>query len=114
MPSFEPSTFEAALRNLLPPNVRHLWVAFSGGLDSTVLLTASATVARANPRWSVTAVHVDHGLHPNSARWAKHCAQVAADLGVPFVAGQVSVDLESGEGLESAARRARYDFLRDK
>jgi tRNA(Ile)-lysidine synthase len=114
MPSFEPSAFEAALANLLPASCRHLWVAFSGGLDSTVLLTACAAVARANPRWSVTAVHVDHGLHPNSARWAKQCAQVAADLGVPFVGGQVSVDLESGEGLESAARHARYDFLRDK
>ncbi|MGI9261590.1 MAG: ATP-binding protein, partial [Woeseiaceae bacterium] len=53
-------------------------VAFSGGIDSTVLLHALAGSGTETP---VVAVHVDHGLHPDSPAWASHCQAIAADLG---------------------------------
>ena len=85
-------------------------VAFSGGLDSTLLLTALTRLGlRPPPR----AVHVDHGLHPDSASWARHCADVARALGVQLTVERVSVDGASGFGLEAAARDARYRALAD-
>jgi tRNA(Ile)-lysidine synthase len=83
-------------------------VAFSGGVDSSVLLAALCRLGR---RESTRAVHVDHALHDDSAFWAEHCAAVAASLDVRFETVRVSVDRASGRGLEAAAREARYRAL---
>jgi len=90
-----------------PPRVT---VAFSGGLDSTVLL---ATLRRLELPARLRAVHVDHGLNPRSGEWSVHCASVAAAHDVEFVSTRVAVDRASGEGLEAAAREARYKALRE-
>lgn len=83
-------------------------VAFSGGLDSMVLLAALSRIADGG---SIRALHVDHGLHPESHAWALHCEQVSGRLGVPFVRLAVTVDRSAGIGIEAAARRARYAAL---
>ncbi len=87
-------------------------VAFSGGLDSAVLLHALAA-SRARHQIAVVAVHVDHGLHAESAAWADHCQAFAAELELEFHGLQVDVDRQSGLGLEAAAREARYAALRN-
>jgi tRNA(Ile)-lysidine synthase len=84
-------------------------VAFSGGLDSTVLLAAMANL---RPRAGLRALHVDHGLQVDSAAWSEHCRLVAADLGVEFDSRRVTVGTRSGESAEAAAREARYAALR--
>lgn len=83
-----------------------LLVAFSGGLDSTVLLHALAAdpALRAH---GLRALHVDHGLHPQSAAWGEACAATCRALGVPLTISRVQVR-EDGDGLEAAARRARH------
>jgi tRNA(Ile)-lysidine synthase len=91
-----------------PDSARPVTVAFSGGLDSTVLLAA---LTRLRLRSPLRAAHVDHGLHADSAHWSAHCAAVAADLGVSFVCERVEVDREASIGLEGAARAARYAAL---
>ena len=88
-----------------------LVVAFSGGLDSTVLLHALAA-ARETHGANVVAVHIDHGLHKASADWCSHCESFAHALGVDFVQENVDVDTGSGQGTEAAAREARYDAFR--
>jgi len=83
-------------------------IAFSGGLDSTVLLAAMSRIADAG---RLRALHVDHGLHPDSGAWARHCARFAESLDVRFVGLRVVVDTGQGIGIEAAARRARYAAL---
>ena len=85
-----------------------LAVAFSGGLDSTVLLAALKRLERDT---RIRALHIDHGLHAESAHWAEHCRQTAAELDVVFSSREVSVDRASGRGLEASAREARYAML---
>jgi tRNA(Ile)-lysidine synthase len=93
-----------------PPGGARVTVAFSGGVDSTVLLAALARFPLAVP---LRAAHVDHGLHPDSAHWSVHCAEVAAELGVEHVSVPVTVDRAARSGLEAAARAARYRALAD-
>ena len=83
-------------------------VAFSGGLDSTVLLFALAPLGS-----RVRAVHINHGLHPDADQWAAHCERVANELGVEYRSRTVSVPSEPEEGIESAARHVRYEALRE-
>ena len=97
------STIEDAL-TALPPGA--IAVGFSGGMDSSCLLHALAGAAGARAR-GLRALHVDHGLHADSATWANHCSAVAAALGVPISVLRVDVDRSRGEGIEAAARAAR-------
>lgn len=87
-----------------------LCLALSGGVDSVVLLHL---LARLQPELglALSAAHVHHGLSPNADRWQAHCAAVCAHLGVPFAALPVAVARDHPQGLEAAARAARYAAL---
>lgn len=83
-----------------------LHVAFSGGLDSTVLLHG---LARAGFR-DLIAVHVHHGLQAIADDWVRHCEAICAELNVPLRVCRVDVRMQ-GRGVEAAARAARYIAL---
>ena len=88
------------------------WVAFSGGVDSHVLLHALAA-RRHELAMPLGAVHVDHGLHGHSPAWAEHCRQVCADLGVEYARLAGDARPAPGESPEAAARALRYGLLAD-
>jgi tRNA(Ile)-lysidine synthase len=54
------------------------------------------------------AIHVHHGLSPNADAWAAFCRRLCKRWRVPLAVKKVKV-MERGEGLEAAARRARYE-----
>ena len=87
-------------------------IAFSGGLDSSVLLHLASRYAQEH-HLAVTAFHVHHGLSPNADAWLAHCRQAAAACGVPLISAQVDASDSSGRGIEEAARIARYQALGD-
>jgi tRNA(Ile)-lysidine synthase len=113
MRRFSPADLLGFLDSSLPPQASgELCVAYSGGLDSTVLLHAAVLACSHDPRYRVRAVHVDHRLQPASAQWAAHCAQVAETLGIELTRLLVEVVDDHGVGMEAAAREARYRALR--
>lgn len=83
---------------------KRLIVGFSGGLDSTVLVHALASVSSLSPR--LLAVHINHGISPNAMKWQQHCERIAAVLKVPFMAQ--SVQFNRSANIEEGARTARY------
>lgn len=87
------------------PSGAPLCVAFSGGLDSSVLLHALPSVAGSRP---LRAIHIDHNLQPQSGEWAAGCMAICAANDIPAKTLPVVVDLAAGKGLEAAAREARY------
>ncbi|THD01514.1 tRNA lysidine(34) synthetase TilS [Panacagrimonas perspica] len=89
------------------PGSGRVRVAFSGGLDSTVLLHA---LAKAGVK-DLAAIHVHHGLQALADDWVAHCEQVCAALGVALQVVRVNVE-DAGQGVEAAAREARYMALR--
>ena len=66
---------------LQPLPVAPLVVAYSGGLDSTVLLHALAALPLARAQ-GLRALHVHHGLHADADAWAAHCERVCVGLGI--------------------------------
>ena len=93
-----------ALNDLAARTSGRLLLGYSGGLDSTVLLHLAAN-SSCLPR--LAAVHVNHGLHAESDLWQSHCRQTCQTLGVDTESIRVKVQLQ-GQGLEAAARLARY------
>src|SRR5437773_1972727 len=88
----------------------HLALGLSGGLDSVALLSILLELAPAL-KFSLRAVHVNHGISPNAARWAEFCTGLCAGLRVPFQLETVDIGTYRGLGLEGAARRSRYGAL---
>lgn len=103
------STVSDALQQFVRthPSVKRWWVAYSGGLDSSVLLRSLVEI---KPDQPVMALHVNHGLSECASQWQAHCQKQCDALGVKMTAEVVQVE-ESGRGLEDAARQARYDVF---
>ncbi len=87
----------------LPPG-SSVWAAFSGGLDSTVLLHRLKQSGL-----PVKALHVNHHLQPAANRWVDHCREFCTQLGVPIYILDVKIDPNDPGGPEAAARAARYE-----
>ena len=104
MSTTDPTTaLRAALRR---DEATPVLAAFSGGLDSCVLLHALAQDDQVR-RSGLRAIHVHHGLHTAADDWTAHCIAFCQTLDVPLHVVRVQVERD-GEGLEAAARRARY------
>lgn len=84
-----------------------VWVALSGGLDSALLLSLAVAACRRHPR-PLFALHVNHGLQAANDDFERHCRWLCSRLGVPLFVERVDVDTAGGDGIEAAARRARY------
>ena len=92
----------------LKPNVKRWVVAYSGGLDSSVLLhVLHQLIQQGSIPSPVCALHINHQLSPHANDWQQHCEQHCRSLGIPFYTELVDVKL-AGHGVEAAARQARY------
>ena len=82
-------------------------LALSGGMDSRTLLQVAASL-RAELGFRLRAIHVDHGLHADSAQWAQRCRDWCTALAVPLDVVRVQVTRVAELGPEAAARAARH------
>ena len=101
-------TIESALTRCHNP--KHLYIGYSGGVDSHVLLHLCASMPGLKDK--ITAVYVHHGLQAEAESWATHCKKTAESLGVGFILLRVNAVADLGESPEEAARNARYTALK--
>ena len=91
------------------PDAKRWFVAYSGGVDSHVLLLLCQRYLDQieNPP-ALIALHVNHQLQDQADDWQLHCQHQSEQLGVTFIAEKVSVCCEARQSLEEQARLARY------
>ncbi len=109
MPAFFVMLKADSLTSLIPVESKRLFIAYSGGVDSHVLLHLAA--AQPELKLKITAVYVHHGLQGEADGWEKHCQSVAMALGVKFQSLTVQIVKEAARSLEEQAREARYQAL---
>ncbi|MGI2858052.1 tRNA lysidine(34) synthetase TilS [Shewanella algae] len=94
----------------------HLWLGYSGGMDSELLAYTLARFRETHPNtpYQVSLVHVHHGLSRNADAWAAHCRQRAEHYGLNFVLRKVQLELGPRVSIEAEARRARYQAIAEQ
>jgi len=90
---------------------QHFYIAFSGGLDSCVLLDAMAVLQSEQQSWSCSAIHVHHGINKGADEWAGFCQRFCADRAIPCEIIYVNAQPTAGESPEALARELRYQAL---
>lgn len=85
-------------------------VAFSGGVDSTALLIATASQGRLLGL-RVVALHVHHGLLAEADAWVAQAEAVCAHLGVGLRVQRLKGRPAQGDSVEAWARQGRYRAL---
>ena len=92
-------------------NRQSLLVAYSGGVDSTVLLHALTQLKQQQrPDLQLSAIYIHHGLSQNADSWARHCQQQCQIWQVPLIIEKVQLDPMAGN-IEQQARNARYQAI---
>lgn len=105
--------FDAWLADLLAAIPAHLrqrrmHLALSCGLDSTLLMYGLVALQQAGRIGALQVVHVHHGLQAEADVWAERAQYLGERLNVPVDVVRVCVNLAAGQGVEAAAREARY------
>ena len=92
------------------PPVNSYVVGFSGGADSTALLHA---LSKIHPQLDapVSAVHINHGIHPDADHWQLQCENFCRQHGMDLICLKIDLKNRSGKGLEAEARHLRYEAI---
>jgi tRNA(Ile)-lysidine synthase len=92
----------------------HIVVAYSGGVDSHVLLHALHNIRQIEQlNFQISAIHIHHGLSQHADQWQTHCRQVCSQLNIAFQTTNVSVAVLPRQSLEAQAREVRYNNIID-
>lgn len=92
------------------PVVNAYLVGFSGGADSTALLHA-LNIIQPQLATPVSAVHINHGIHPDAELWQLQCEKFCNQHDIDLVCLKVELTNRTGKGLEAEARHLRYETM---
>ena len=88
---------------------KNMFIAYSGGPDSTALLHLLSTVDL-NEKAKVQAIHINHNLSKYSDSWERHCIEQCSKLNINLITESVEIKSD-GDGIEAASRKARYKIF---
>jgi len=92
---------------------KRLWIAYSGGLDSHVLLDAVVRAFVDHSDYQIFALHIHHGISLNADTWVKQCESVCKSLTIPLSVLYVDGNVVEGRSPEEVAREARFKAFSD-
>ncbi|WWO98890.1 MAG: tRNA lysidine(34) synthetase TilS [Candidatus Dasytiphilus stammeri] len=100
------------LKNNLNGHLK-LLIAYSGGIDSTVLLHQLTQLRKLNSQLQLRAIHINHGISHYANSWTQHCKQQCFKWKIPFSTISIKLDSKNKQdkGIEGASRIARYNAL---
>ncbi|MCF6765707.1 tRNA lysidine(34) synthetase TilS [Thiotrichales bacterium 19S3-7] len=85
-----------------------IYVGFSGGIDSVVLLHALNQL-KTSLKFTLKAIHINHKLQAAAEDWAVFCETFSHQLDIECINITLTDSPEKGESIEAWARQKRYD-----
>lgn len=86
------------------------WVAYSGGLDSHVLLSLCHELQN-QFALKLRVIHINHQINPQAELWEQHCSDICKHYKLPFTVAKIDKKIIAGESLEAWARTQRYQAM---
>ena len=83
-------------------------IAYSGGIDSSVLLDCFLKLSRIIPI-KIRSIHVNHGISEEANLFEDHCIKICKEYGIDHVSKKLNLKLTSN--IEEQCRQARYKEL---
>lgn len=90
--------------------VKVCWIAYSGGMDSHVLLHMAVAIKN-EINAKLIAVHVNHAISHNAMSWEQHCKRICQGYGVDLQSFVIDVSHNNMHGTEALARELRYEIF---
>lgn len=85
----------------------HVYVGYSGGVDSQVLLHLAKQITEQHDI-PIKALHVHHGLQKDADAFANHCRNTTQDWQISLITENITHLSVHDSNLEAKARHARY------
>ncbi len=101
-------SFDSILNTL--PQAKKIWIACSGGMDSSVLLHLIFS-NKEKIGQSLEVVYVNHGLQGESTEWGDFCRTQCNGYDLPFTQLNINEAVPKGESVEAWAREKRYALI---
>ncbi|MGK2896973.1 MAG: tRNA lysidine(34) synthetase TilS [Candidatus Makana argininalis] len=107
------------LRNKIINNIKnfkYILLAFSGGLDSTVLLNIINYInlknkfKKNNKKIFIRAIYIQHNINNNNNIFLNHCYKECKKLNIKFITDKIIITNIS-DGIEASFRKARYKLI---
>ncbi len=89
---------------------RKIIIAYSGGIDSSVLLHLIFSI-KDDLKQSLEVIHINHGLHEKSDNWEIFCKAQCKKFNISFKAININELPPKNESIESWARNKRYFLI---
>lgn len=108
------SVIESTLLNFFKNHPeKAILIAYSGGVDSQVLLHALFNLSKQKKLTNlITVCHVNHGLSPNALEWELFAQAQCDARNISLNITKVEIQKKSQQSLEALARDARYNAIK--
>ncbi len=83
-------------------------IAFSGGIDSTVLLYSLWKIKK-KKNINIRAIHINHNLNKLSKKWENHCINICKKLKIKLIIKLIKINKKYN--IENQCREKRYFFF---
>ena len=104
------SELVSIIENINFKNYQTIWIGYSGGIDSSVLLKLLSSIP--SLKHKLKAIHINHNIQKQSSLWQQHCQLFCQELKIPFEAKVIEPEiLSNSDNLEQRARKARYEVF---
>jgi len=84
-------------------------IAYSGGLDSTVLLDQLLKIKKTKPDFNIRAIHINHNISEFSKKWTEHCKKICNFYKIPLIIENICLD--KNNNIEEKLRIKRYNII---
>jgi len=105
---------EVVRKNILDllSSYKKIFVAYSGGADSHVLLHLLQGIFRDKNGVKLAVIHVNHNLSPKAKKWVEHCRKVCKKLCIEYITKSIAVEIKSSDhSPEEILRKLRYEIF---